>query len=113
MDQDPGWCQHSELLAFFAHPARYLLEKRLGLFFRKSLDHMSDREAFVLNALERYEINNRLYQIQIRKQDISDKYATLKAAGRLPHGSAGQFAYEQQRQEVGGVHAKCLPFASG
>lgn len=88
------------LCAFFAHPSRYLLEQRLGLRIKATSNMIENREPFTLNALDRYRINHRILKAKLAGKSLPETFEVTKAAGMLPHGTAGRVLYETLGDEV-------------
>ena len=90
----------STLVRFFEHPARALLERRLGL--RLFTDELSlpDREPIELNALDRFLIAQPLLERRIVGEDLSLSYRSVRAAGVLPWGTPGRCLYGELVQSV-------------
>ncbi|MBI5063927.1 MAG: exodeoxyribonuclease V subunit gamma, partial [Desulfatitalea sp.] len=93
-------CDWGRLCAFFAHPARYLLEQRLGIHFAAGSQTIEDRESFTLDALDRYWINHRILKALLAGKTETETYAVTKAAGVLPHGMVGKVLYGKLGAEV-------------
>ncbi len=89
-----------DLCAFFAHPTRYLLEQRLGIRLKVRSDNIEDRELFTLDALDRYRINHRILRACLAGKAPSEIYEVTKAAGMLPHGTAGSVLFMKLGDEV-------------
>ncbi|MBR9982380.1 MAG: exodeoxyribonuclease V subunit gamma, partial [Desulfatitalea sp.] len=93
-------CGLDQLSAFCIHPVRFLMEQRLGVFFRMTADTLEDRESFDLNALDRYHYHQQLLKnIQAGVSDHTT-YAVARATGQLPHGNVGRVRYRQLGGEV-------------
>ena len=83
-----------QLIAFFKNPAAFLLNRRLRLDLTlKDRDRVEDREPFSLDGLERYLIRQDLVETSLRLGRNEDRiFESLKASGRVPHGSLGRIA---------------------
>jgi exodeoxyribonuclease V gamma subunit len=92
---DAHWlsCEWRRLAAFFAHPTRYLMEQRLGVFLRTSSEPMEDRESFLLDALARYRINQKILAALLVGKTAEENYPAIRASGMLPHGTVGKVIY--------------------
>lgn len=93
-------CRWEQLAAFWAGPARYLLEQRLGLWLREKADILSDRELFTLDALQRYQVSQRLFAAVVRGKSREQIYRAVRAGGQLPHGTVGKIFYDKMNDEV-------------
>lgn len=81
-----------EISRFFDHPAKYFLNKTVGLYFEETAELFDDCEPFDLSGLEKYHIGQRLCNQYIENKDDSYLIETIRAAGILPHGNAGTAA---------------------
>ncbi|KJS28329.1 MAG: hypothetical protein VR64_24825 [Desulfatitalea sp. BRH_c12] len=99
---DDQWrtCEWSQLAAFFTHPARFLLENRLGVYLQDALPTMEDRENFGLDALESYLVGQDILHRFLKGNTAEHIHAALNAAGVLPHGTVGKVVYQQLGREV-------------
>jgi exodeoxyribonuclease V gamma subunit len=80
---------------FFTHPTRFLLEKRLGLFFGSRESLTEDRENFELSALQRYAIEQNLIDSRLNGMALEDFQPIQRGLGQLPPGSVGDFLYDE------------------
>ncbi|RJQ78751.1 MAG: exodeoxyribonuclease V subunit gamma [Desulfobacteraceae bacterium] len=93
-------CEWGQLASFFAHPARYLLEHRLGVFLHEDPETIEDRESFVLEPLGRYKIGQRILEGVLGGASPDQIYPALSASGILPHGTVGKVLYQELSAEV-------------
>ena len=84
----------SDLTRFFDNPAKYLLNKTLGLYLGGREDALEDREPFELAGLDKYQIAQRLCERYIAGQDAAPVCRAIEAAGLLPHGTPGAGALQ-------------------
>jgi len=82
-----------QLSLFFSNPAKYLLQRRLGLRFESRGPVSEDRENFSLDPLQRYQINQQLAQNRLSGVDPTDNYRIQQARGNLPLGNVGRVVY--------------------
>ncbi|MGD8541544.1 MAG: exodeoxyribonuclease V subunit gamma [Desulfobacteraceae bacterium] len=99
-DLNDGRLALADLCAFWSHPARFLLQRRLGVFFDPDPALPEEREPFVLNALEKYLILQELIQDRLAGGQPGDLLKALSAAGRLPHGNVGRVAFHELQAEA-------------
>ena len=97
---DGGRLALEDLCAFWSHPARFLLQRRLGVFFDPDSELPEEREPFVLNALEKYLILQELIQDRLAGGQPGDLLTVLSAAGRLPHGNVGQVVFHELQAQA-------------
>ncbi|OPY90525.1 MAG: RecBCD enzyme subunit RecC [Syntrophus sp. PtaU1.Bin208] len=89
-----------DLIAFFRHPARYFLERRLGVTLAEGDVEQEENEPFELAGLDRYCLEQRLLEHEIETGDLDELYPALAASGRLPHGSVGQFSLQGVSRDI-------------
>ncbi|MBW2603282.1 MAG: exodeoxyribonuclease V subunit gamma [Deltaproteobacteria bacterium] len=83
------------LCAFFNNPAKYLLEKRLGIYLHESADLLDERENFRLDHLGKYMLDQQLVTTRRSGSSLKDFYPLIKASGELPHGKVGECIYNE------------------
>lgn len=87
-----------DLANFLKHPVRYFFNQRLKVSFRQIREFMEDDEPFSINALQRYQITERLLQNAILANDSSEQVlavldkqlTTLQGSGQLPMAGFGE-----------------------
>jgi len=82
------------LLVFFSNPARFLLNRRLGIYLTEEPAVADDAEPFELNNLERFLIRQDLVARALEEYSLFDVYPIMQASGRLPHGAPGVCFYD-------------------
>jgi exodeoxyribonuclease V gamma subunit len=87
------------LLAFFRNPAKYLLERRLGIRLESADEEVGAREPFVLDALTAYELRQRLLGSRLSGEPY-EGFAVARAGGMLPHGVAGEVLFDAESAAV-------------
>jgi len=90
----------SDLKYFFKNPAKYLLEKRLGIYLQNRVQTIEDKELFDFDRLETYKLKDELIQKQIDGADAAGQFESVRASGRLPHGRIGQIVYEDMAEQA-------------
>ncbi len=90
-----------DLVHFFSNPSRYLLQKRLGIYFKAPDEELNSVEPFNLAGLEKYDSSNKLLK-SIINQDYNKEnlYKFYKALNCLPHGLIGQHSFDELLSEV-------------
>jgi exodeoxyribonuclease V gamma subunit len=83
------------LCAFFNNPAKYLLEKRLGIYLNERSDILDERENFRLDHLGRYVLDQELVTKRLSGSNLKDIYPLTKASGELPHGNVGEYIFNE------------------
>ncbi len=94
------------LCRFFTHPARFLVNKRLGIYLDGGATALQDTEPFEVSGLERYSLAQGLVERRLAGADLKDYFHLTRAAGLLPHGSVGECMYEKLSREVEGFAEK-------
>ena len=83
------------LCVFFSHPVRFLLERRLGIFFGSRASVTEDRENFELSALQRYMIEQNLVNSRLNGMSFADFQPIQRGLGQLPPGKVGDYLYDE------------------
>jgi len=83
------------LNAFFSNPAKYLLEKRLGIYLHERAGVLDERENFRLDHLGKYMLDQELVTKRLSGSSLKDIYPLIKASGELPHGKVGECIYNK------------------
>jgi exodeoxyribonuclease V gamma subunit len=98
------------LAAFFSHPAKFLLQRRLQV--QLDLDDISteDRESFELDHLDQYLLTRKLLERRGEEADLGAFYPVIKASGELPHGAVGRCAYGMLTGRVESFYALIEPY---
>ena len=88
------------LAMFFSNPSKFLLQRRLSLYFDDELPGFENEEPFQLNGLERYQVEQELVKTGFEGQDMEDMYPFHQARGRLPHGTPGKIVFSDIAPKV-------------
>ena len=83
------------LCAFFSHPVRFLLQRRLGIYLDESSDSVDEKENFSINGLEKYKIGQDLLKNRLSGFKLDDMLPVQRATGTLPHGNIGKVSYRE------------------
>ena len=83
------------LYAFFSHPVRFLLQRRLGVYLDESADVIDEKENFNLNGLEKYKIEQDLLKNRLSGLKLDDMLPVQRATGLLPHGNVGKVGFRE------------------
>jgi exodeoxyribonuclease V gamma subunit len=84
-----------ELERFLVHPSRWFCQRRLGLFLGLEAELLADREPIEIDALERWELGDRLLSELVAGASLEEGHAALRAGGLLPPGSLGLTVYAE------------------
>jgi exodeoxyribonuclease V gamma subunit len=96
----------ADFIRFFTHPARYLLQKRFGLYLDDNPDVIVEREKFGFNRLEEYQLASRLIEGEMAGEQSQDLMPVYRAQGVLPVGEYGAMAYGKQAVEARNFSAR-------
>jgi exodeoxyribonuclease V gamma subunit len=102
-----------DLYRFFANPARFLLNRRLGIQLEERASLLEEREAFEIKGLERYLLEERMVESKLEGWDLKDLFSPTRASGRLPHGTVGRCLYEGLSQGVERFVEKTVSYMQG
>ena len=96
-EPDKEWKDFSikALCTFFNNPAKYLLEKRLGIYLYERVSVLEERENFRLDHLGKYMLDQELVTKRLSGSSLKDIYPLIKASGELPHGKVGEYIYNE------------------
>jgi exodeoxyribonuclease V gamma subunit len=83
------------LCAFFSNPAKFLLNRRLGIYLEERSSLAEEREPFEVHTLERYLLEESMLRRRLQGRSLNEDFVFAVASGRLPHGPVGQCTYEQ------------------
>ena len=89
-----------QLAAFFGHPARFFMKKRLGVSLEVPELLIPDSEPFDLKGLERYHLGTRLLEQRLTGMSPQEVFLALQAEGELPHGTMGEVKFQHLWAEV-------------
>lgn len=87
----------ADMVAFFAHPTRYFLERRVGLFLAEWIEELDDRERELLDGLERWQLRDKLLQGLVDDHDEARLMTAMLGRGQLPVAAPGQLAMARER----------------
>ncbi len=88
----------SDLFLFFRHPQQHFLQQQFGIRLSGLSADAEEREAFSLDKLEAYGINQQWIDQLLNNQPYPLK--NLQAQGRWISGTAGELAFSQQQQII-------------
>ncbi len=96
-----------QLERFLAHPVRYFVQTRLGVYLA---DHEPepDEEPFAVDGLAAWQLKTRLVEDRLAERPATA--ARLSAEGLLPHGALGELALERQQDDLTPLAEALEPF---
>ncbi|HEX7511082.1 MAG TPA: hypothetical protein VF335_07275, partial [Chitinivibrionales bacterium] len=89
-----------DFYAFFKHPVKFLLRKRLGMHLRDTAPSAPDKEPFSIERLDAYAMGSDLVKRFLRKESRDACFTAFKAASLLPHGTVGVCAFNDLADEA-------------
>ncbi len=101
-EPDASWKNVSlnQLIQFYRHPTRYLLQQRLGLYFDQDEAVLDSREPFALDGLTNWQCEQDILTQRRQGNDVDVIQASLHATGRLPQGHIGEELLSKQIDRV-------------
>jgi exodeoxyribonuclease V gamma subunit len=99
----------ADLCGFFTNPARFLLNKRLGLYLGEGALQLEDTEPLELDALERYILSERMVEKSLLEGMPDTYFDAVKAQGILPHGAVGKCIYDRLNRDIEKFSQKMQP----
>lgn len=92
--------EFDQLRRFYRHPVRGFFQQRLQVHFSLQEVDLAEEEPFVLDNLQRYQINSRLLKGLIDGQAGEQLFNQMRTAGELPYAAFGELFWLQQQQEM-------------
>lgn len=100
LDFIPEFVQLTDLLQFVSHPQRYFLKKCLSIDLSGDESFPSENEAFSLEGLERYQVDNELLASLFKGDTSEALYRKLQLQGRWPLGKPGEIEFDKKRRDL-------------
>jgi len=96
-EPQPEWkdLDIDDLCSFLGNPAKFLLEKRLGIYLGEIDAVAEEREHFSLNGLQKYLLGQDLVEHTLAGSRLADNLPLYRAKGQLPHGNVGDWVYSE------------------
>lgn len=110
-EPDQSWRSVSlgTLVKFYRHPARFLLQERLGLWLASDDEQLETREPFGLDGLQAWSLRQQLLQQRLQNNKLAEALPLIQATGVLPQGSVGDYVFNEQAEKVDLFADKLLP----
>jgi exodeoxyribonuclease V gamma subunit len=111
-DTDETWDQVDleDLGLFFSNPAKFLLNRRLGIRLEEGPPILEEREPFDIKGLERYLLEQQLVERRLTGKTLDGFSAVAKASGQLPPGTVGACLYEDLSRGVEDFIERTAPY---
>jgi exodeoxyribonuclease V gamma subunit len=103
----------TQLLHFIANPAKHLLENRLQIRLEEISSRLEEREPFMVEGLEAYNLNQKLLERRLKDEKDEDFLAIAKCRGLLPPARHGEMVFASACVEVDGLVARIEAETSG
>jgi exodeoxyribonuclease V gamma subunit len=102
-----------DLISFFIHPCKYLCINRLGVNSGFEEHETEDRELFNVSGLDRYLLEQRLFEIL--DMEISKRKAEeyVLSRGLIPEGIPGKKVFDDKWEEINKYRETVISFRSG
>ncbi|WP_085688241.1 exodeoxyribonuclease V subunit gamma, partial [Lonsdalea populi] len=95
-----------ELRRFYRHPVRAFFQLRLGVNFVLDDQELREEEPFLVDHLDRYQMNTLLLNALINDGDVELLFRRVRAAGALPYGAFGELYWQTQLDEMRNLAAR-------
>lgn len=89
----------TRLVEFFAHPSRFLAERRLEIRLKRESPALNDFEPVQLDALTKYQLQQSLVDAALKGKE-RPLFEAARARGKLPYGAFGALAEQEIKQTV-------------
>ena len=114
-EPEPPWREVAlaDLVRFFRHPCRYLLERRLGLVLPEAPDELDDDEPFVPKRPMQWALADRLLPPLLAGESPDRVRAWAEAGTDLPAGAPGTRWLERELRELFAFAGRLRPWQVG
>ena len=114
-EPQPAWrsIDVQALVRFYANPARWLLNRRLGIRLEEAGAFLDDVEPMGLEGLESYELGERLAARCLEGLEARDLLPAARALGSLPTGTPGECGFQEICEGVEAFAARLRPHLTG
>ena len=89
-----------QLIRFFSHPGRYLLQQRLGIRFPSKDEELPSAEPFTVDRQNRRQLAQRLLPLFLDGRDTDSIRLAAMAGNEFPPGEMGKNWLEQELMEL-------------
>ncbi len=88
----------NDLIAFYQHPAKFVLQNRLGIYLKDEDTVDEDRELFALDNLEKYKVKQKILEHCFANKDLDSLKSYFRGRDMLP--LQGDYAFQQAADET-------------
>jgi len=101
-ETDKSWRHISltQLLNFFRHPGRFLMQQRLGLWLENNEQQLETREPFSLDGLQAWQLRQQLLDYRLQEKPLTDVMPLIQAIGVLPQSQVGEYVFTSEADKV-------------
>lgn len=89
-----------ELVRFFSHPAKYVLQNRFGVYLQEDNILDEDREPLSLGGLQGYALGQELLEGYLNDQAVEEYHQMAESRGMMPEGWPGAQAFDDKAKQV-------------
>jgi exodeoxyribonuclease V gamma subunit len=100
----------SDLIRFFEHPTRYLLQRQLGLYLAEENAELPNREPTTLDGLAKWSIGSTLLAAHLGGVDEARAVTLTRASGQLPLGTMGDVQVQEVQATARSIAQRALPY---
>ena len=102
-----------QLLRFFGNPARFFLNRRLGIDLEEAEAVFEEIESFEVKGLDKYLLEQGLVEKGLENRGLWSAFPAVRAAGRLPHGGPGECFFQKTCRSVEDFLKEVHPYREG
>ncbi|MEX2603463.1 MAG: exodeoxyribonuclease V subunit gamma [Gracilimonas sp.] len=95
-----GYIQISDFISFFVHPCKYFLQNKLDIKNYDEFNAIPDREPFKLAGLDKYILDQFLFQSLQKNEPVTQVYKFAKAADMIPESLQGKKSFEHENDKI-------------
>lgn len=102
-----------QLHSFFRNPAKFFLEKRLGIAVEEMAAPLAKREPFSVEGLDGYRLKTELLDVALRGENTRDCLSVARSRGLVPPAGHGEIVFETFERQVEEFSRKVLAKIGG
>ncbi|MAL16298.1 MAG: hypothetical protein CL670_11030 [Balneola sp.] len=90
----------SDIINYFSHPSKYLLQNELNIKNYNSFNEVIDREQFKLQGLDRYKLDDYLFDALANDHPINQVFNFASAAALIPQKLQGKKSFQVEKENI-------------
>jgi len=90
----------SDIIKFFTHPSKYLLQNVLNIKNYNSFSEVIDREQFKLQGLDRYKLDDYLFDALANDHPIQQVFNFASASALIPEKLQGEKSFQTEKESI-------------